>query len=111
MGMTNVTIITLKNLTDIANITSPEQIITNVNAFYGGTMIYLLLWVLVIILTVQMFFKEDKTNLLGNAAMAFGIVTVIGLFFIFLDWINGYQWGSFLVIGLVLTGIKHYIKK
>lgn len=78
-GITNVTNVTMENLTSIANITDPAEFFINVNNIaYGGILYFALLWVLWIILFFAGQSKENQP--LSNGIISGGLVTMVSLF-------------------------------
>ena len=79
LGITNVTNVTMDNLTQIINQTDPMGFIIDVNHIvYGGILYFVLLWALwaVLFMAAQDFKKEPLENLMYSGA----IVTVASFF-------------------------------
>ena len=109
MGIYNVTVVTMHNLTSIMNVSEPVGFLRNVNGVvYGGILFYLLLWVLLLVLFWGAYEKRDE--FLINGMYSSAVVTVIGLFFFVLGLINGFQWGSFALISVVLALVVWFTK-
>ena len=79
VGIDNVTNITLEDITQIANITSPAEFFINVNhIIYDGVFWFIMLWVLWVILfmAAQQLKKDAMVNLMYSGA----VVSVLSLF-------------------------------
>jgi len=79
VGITNVTNVSMEDILQITNFTTPADMFLYVNeVIYGGWMFYMLMWVLAIILfvTAQGLRKEP----MSNALYSFGIVSIISIF-------------------------------
>jgi len=77
-GLTEITNVTLHNVTSVVNVSSLSEFYINVNnTIYGGIFFFIVLWVLWIIL----FFAFDKMRdgMLSNAIYATAIVSIISL--------------------------------
>ena len=76
IGINNITVVTLDNITDIANASSYPEFLINVNhTIYGGILFFVLLWVLWWILFKAA--QEVKDEMLVNAMYAGVIVSVV----------------------------------
>lgn len=79
IGINNVTNITLKNITDMINVTDPMEFFINVNNdIYSGMLYFIILWALWVILffAAQDFKKQILVNLMYSGA----IISVISFF-------------------------------
>ena len=75
-GLQQINNITLKNVTDIANITSPEQFFINVNVMvYGGWLYFILLCIIFAIIYVGLL--KNGTKGLSSAIYASTACTIL----------------------------------
>ncbi len=121
VGITNVTNVSFKNITDILNFTSgdPTEFFINVNQIvYGGWLFFMLLWVLTVILYRTLQDWEDQPLL--SAMEAVTITTIVSLFFraIFIikdglveGLITDYQMWMFPILMALLAAINFMTKE
>ncbi len=77
-GLINVTNVSLKNVTDIVNVTSLSEFYINVNnIIFEGLFFFITLWILWIILFVA--FEKVRDGMLSNALYSMAIISVISL--------------------------------
>lgn len=113
LGMENITTITLDNLTQIGNITTPAAFYVNVNQIiFNGYFYFILMWVLWIILFIAA--QQTRDELLNNAFYSGAVVTTVSFLLRAVEVVvNGlptglltdYQMWAFPVLTLMLGAI------
>ena len=121
MGITQVNNVTMKNITDIMNITGgdPSELFINVNhVVYQGWFWFIMLWLLGFMLFKLAQRKEDQP--LVNAMKVFTVLSIIAFFLSAMSitkygavWymLNDWQLGFFPLFAIVLATINHYISQ
>jgi len=118
IGITNMTGVTMDNITSIANATSFPEFIINVNhTIYTGVFVFVLLWVLWIILFIAA--QKVKNEILRNGMYSGAVVSVISFFLraitivqegVIKGMITDVQMWIFpiltIIIGVILWGMK-----
>lgn len=121
IGITQMNNITMKNVTDIINITGsdPTEMIINANwMIYGGWFYFILLWVLGIILFKRAQDKEDQP--LINAMYISAVLTALSFLLrviyivrngIWMGLLTDYQLWIFPLISIFMAGIVYFTKE
>jgi len=79
VGITNMTAVSLDNITQIANVSNYPEFLINVNhTIYGGVFMFIMLWVLWVILFIAA--QQIKNEILHNAMYSGAIVTMVSFF-------------------------------
>jgi len=109
MSIDSFTNVTLGNLTDIGNMTTPVDFFININNIvYGGVMFFILLWVAWIILfMVSQLFRDQPLN---NAMLTSASIFVLAFLMRGLGFINDHQLWAFGILTLVLAAMAWAFK-
>ena len=119
IGITQITNVTLQNLTDLANFTDPIELYINVNRIvYGGMYFFAILWIAAVILYLAM--QEFQDQPLINAMNAMAVITIVSLFWraiqvlqdgIFVGFLTDYQMWVFPILTAVLAAFNYGTKE
>lgn len=119
VGINNITTVTYENITQIANITQPEQFFVNADIIiFGGILYYLLLWCAWFALI--WIAERVKSQPLVNAMYASAGISIVAMFISVVNaTINGsvyylltdYQMWQWPILTCVLAGLIYAMKK
>lgn len=102
VGFNNITSVTMTNITDLANITTPNDFFVNVsNIVYGGVLWFIILWILWVILV--MVAQKVRDQPLNNAMYSGAACSVLAFLMYGLQWLSGHYLWVFPLITIFLA--------
>jgi len=109
MSITSLTNVTMGNLTDIGNFTTPFDFYVNLNNIvYGGVYWFIMLWVAYIILFAVSQLVRDQP--LNNAMLAGASITIIALMLRVVGLLNDHQFWAFPILTIILAAVAWGLK-
>jgi len=104
MPLTGFTNVTLQNLTDLGNMTTPVDFFVNINNIvYGGVFFFIMLWLAWLILFIVGQYMRDQP--LNNAMLAGGSITILAFLMRALGFLNDHQMWAFPILTIILATI------